>query len=92
MSTLKQIEVNGTTYDIGIPGSECPIICETCTVSGHSDAGEIANALHEKQYEATGTNYTYEEIYPLYIFIRTQEGSSEKVIVIAAPEESSSGE
>lgn len=91
MSTLKQIEVNGTTYDIGIPGSECPIICETYTVSGHPDIFAVANALHEKQYAATGMDYTYSQIDSL-IFIRTQEGSSERVIVIALPEEDNSGE
>lgn len=92
MSAIKQIEVNGTTYDINTFGSDLPVICETYDASGCDDYGTCVQALRDKNYAATGTYYTYTQIDTSLIFLRTQEGSSERVIVIAVPEESSSGE
>ena len=92
MSAIKQIEVNGTTYDINTFGSDLPVICETYASSGSNNYEGIASGLHDKHYSATGTDYTYTPIEMPFIFLRTQDGSSERVIVIAAPEESNSGE
>lgn len=92
MSAIKQIEVNGTTYDINTFGSDLPVICETYDASGSDNFDAAGYALHDKHYTATGTDYTYTPIEMPFIFLRTQEGSSERVIVIAVPEENSSGE
>ena len=92
MSAIKQIEVNGTTYDINTFGSDLPVICETYDSGGSENFEYIGQALHDKHYAATGTDYTYTPIGTPFMFIRTQEGSSERVIVIAAPGVSNSGE
>lgn len=88
MAELKQIEVNGTTYDIGIAGSECPFICETFSAGTHWSAADAAQELHDKHFNDSGTEYTYTALDPVAIFIRTQADNPEKTIVIAVPEES----
>lgn len=86
---IKQIEVNGTTYDIGIPGSDLSIICETCGVhSSVPTENEVLEALDNKHSEESDSyHYTYTPVPTLHFFIRERVESdatiSEKTIVMA---------
>ena len=83
MGKLKQIEVNGTTYDIGVGGSDLSLICETCQTSGSTPSPEdVARILHDKHFTENGSNYTYTTIESPIVFLRELAGSEEKVIVI----------
>lgn len=86
MSAIKQIEVNGTTYDINTSGSDIPIICETLLTDGSNSQDAIASGLHDKHYTATGADYTYTPIETPFAFLRTQDGSSDRAIVFAVAE------
>jgi hypothetical protein len=81
MASLKQIEVNGTTYDIGIPGSQLPVVCE---VYGTDWSGDT---LADKMNSGLGDEGSvhYEEI-SSNILVKQVQGQAEYV-VIAVPDD-----
>lgn len=58
MAELKQIEVNGTTYDIGLPGSVFPVVCETysASTSGDTVAAKLGNQSPNSHYQELSSN------------------------------------
>ena len=58
MAELKQIEVNGTTYDIGLPGSVFPVVCETYSVgtTGDTVAAKLGQQSPNAHYQELSSN------------------------------------
>lgn len=79
MASLKQIEVNGTTYDIGVSGSELPIIFETYIASGSGDG-----AAGKLNAGSDGTAF-YQTIQPDFVLksVDNGDGTYTQAIVIA---------
>ena len=77
MAELKQIEVNGTTYDIGISGSEFPVVCEVYSTDSSGDT-VAAKLEHQSPDDAR-----YQEI-SSNIFLKhaaTDDGSKYSVVI-----------
>lgn len=77
MAELKQIEVNGTTYDIGISGSEFPVVCETYSANTSGDT------VGAKLAHQSPDNTHYQEL-SSNIFLKsvaTSNGSKYSVVI-----------
>lgn len=70
--TIRQIEVNGTTYDVDVTGSILPMICETYVSGGSSNP---TTALPEADFNS-GKTVAYIEYTPSFLIKRTQLSSN----------------